>query len=66
MLVIQGRNDPRVIPMESEQVVKALRARKKPVDYMVFEDEGHDFAKFSNECLAYERILQFLDQHLKV
>ena len=36
-----------------------------PVEYVVFEDEGHGFRKKKNEEISQERILAFLDQHLK-
>ncbi len=42
MLVIQGKNDPRVVEQESSDLVEAMRAQGKDVDYLVFEDEGHD------------------------
>src|SRR5436190_12565716 len=42
LLVIQGRNDPRVVELESRELVDDLRALGKQVDYLVFEDEGHD------------------------
>ena len=41
-LVIQGANDPRVVEVESRDLVEELRAQGKEVEYLVFEDEGHD------------------------
>src|SRR5262249_52083652 len=41
MLIAQGANDPRVKQAESEQIVAAIRKAGKPVEYMVFKDEGH-------------------------
>ena len=40
MLIIQGANDPRVVKEESDQIVEALRAKGRDVEYLVFEDEG--------------------------
>jgi dipeptidyl aminopeptidase/acylaminoacyl peptidase len=60
LLVIQGANDPRVKKSESDQMVAALRNKGIPVEYIVFEDEGHGFSKKENERLAYEAISQFL------
>jgi dipeptidyl aminopeptidase/acylaminoacyl peptidase len=60
LLVIQGANDPRVKKSESDQMVEALRNKGIPVDYIVFEDEGHGFSKKENERLAYQAISQFL------
>src|SRR5262249_46312421 len=48
LLIGQGLNDPRVNVHESDQIVAALRARKLPVDYVVYTDEGHGFARPPN------------------
>ena len=66
MLMIQGRNDPRVVEKETADVVERLRSRGIPVDYLVFEDEGHDVIKFNNRVTCYNRITEFFTQHLKV
>jgi acetyl esterase/lipase len=65
MLMIQGRNDPRVVERETADVVERLRSRGVPVDYLVFEDEGHDVIKFKNRVTCYNRIMSFFTQHLK-
>jgi len=64
MLVIQGRNDPRVVEQESADVVESLRADGKDVDYLVFEDEGHDVLKLPNKVRCYEAIVDFFKAHL--
>ena len=64
LLVIQGRNDPRVVEQESHDLVDALRAEGKDVDYLVFEDEGHDVLKLPNKIHCYETIVQFFGAHL--
>jgi len=64
MLVVQGTNDPRVPKEESDQVVERLRARGVPVEYMVFEDEGHGFTKRANQDEAHTRIIAFLTEQL--
>ena len=64
MLVVQGTNDPRVPKEESDQVVERLRARGVPVEYMVFEDEGHGFTKRANSDAAHKRIVDFLTEQL--
>jgi dipeptidyl aminopeptidase/acylaminoacyl peptidase len=43
MLVVQGANDPRVLQVESDERVEALRRNKLPVEYLLFPDEGHGF-----------------------
>lgn len=65
LMVIQGANDPRVLKAESDDVVAAVKKNGVPVDYVVFEDEGHGFSKKKNQEVAYERVVAFLDQHLK-
>lgn len=65
LLVIQGRNDPRVAEPESRDVVERLRSAGKDVDYLVFEDEGHDVLKFPNKVRCYNAITAFFKQHLQ-
>jgi pimeloyl-ACP methyl ester carboxylesterase len=64
LLVIQGQNDPRVIERESRDVVEQLRAAGKQVDYLVFEDEGHDVLKYANRVTCYSAIAGFFKMHL--
>ena len=65
MLVVQGTNDPRVPQEESDQVVERLRARGVPVEYLIFEDEGHGFTKRANSDKAHTRIIEFLTEQLQ-
>lgn len=64
LLVIQGRNDPRVVEPESSDLVEALRGEGKDVDYLVFEDEGHDVLKLPNRVRCYDAITSFFSRHL--
>lgn len=64
LLVIQGKNDPRVIEQESQDVVEHLRERGKEVDYLMFPDEGHDVLKYENRVLCYSAITDFFKKHL--
>jgi len=64
LLVIQGRNDPRVIERESRDVVEQLRALGKEVEYLMFADEGHDVLKYENRVTCYNAITAFFRQHL--
>ncbi len=64
LLVIQGKNDPRVVEQESHDLVEGLRASGKDVDYLVFEDEGHDVLKLPNRVRCYEAIVGFFSEHL--
>jgi dipeptidyl aminopeptidase/acylaminoacyl peptidase len=65
LLVLQGANDPRVLKVESDEVVEAVKANGVPVEYVVFDDEGHGFRKKENQNRGYSAILTFLDQRLK-
>lgn len=65
MLVVQGANDPRVLQVESDEIVAAVRANGVPVEYVVFPDEGHGFRKKVNRITAAEAYLSFLDKYLK-
>jgi len=64
LLVIQGQNDPRVVEQESRDLVEELRALDKDVEYLVFEDEGHDVLKLANRVRCYDAILEFFSEHL--
>jgi len=65
IMVLQGANDPRVLQVESDEIVEAVKANDVPVEYMVFPDEGHGFIKKENEIKGYRQILAFLDKYLK-
>ncbi len=65
LIVLQGANDPRVLKVESDDVVAAVKKNNVPVEYVVFPDEGHGFVKKENEIKGYGQVLQFLDKHLK-
>jgi dipeptidyl aminopeptidase/acylaminoacyl peptidase len=64
LLVIQGRNDPRVVERESRDVVENLREKGKTVDFLVFENEGHDVLKYDNRVTCYNTITDFFKKHL--
>lgn len=64
MLIVQGANDVRVKQAESEQIVEALRSKGKPVEYIVFPDEGHGFAIPENRLKFYSSAESFLGKYL--
>ena len=49
LIVLQGANDPRVLKVESDEIVAAVKKNGVPVEYIVFDDEGHGFVKKENE-----------------
>ena len=65
LMVLQGANDPRVLQAESDDIVEAARANGTPVEYVIFEDEGHGFIKKENKLEGHSAILKFLDRYLK-
>ncbi|MCD6282695.1 S9 family peptidase [bacterium] len=64
LLIAQGANDSRVLQSESDQFVEALRARGVPVEYVVYENEGHGFYRPENRLDFYRRAEKFLAEHL--
>ncbi len=64
LLIAQGANDPRVKQAEAEQIVAALKAKGKTVEYLLFPDEGHGFAKPANRLKFYAAAEAFLAKHL--
>lgn len=65
LMVLQGAKDPRVLQVESDEIVAGVKKNGVPVEYVLFDDEGHGFVKKENQIEANSRILQFLDKHLK-
>lgn len=64
LLIAQGANDARAKQSESDQIVAALRAHGKTVDYLLFPDEGHGFAREENRRKFHAAAEQFLARHL--
>jgi dipeptidyl aminopeptidase/acylaminoacyl peptidase len=65
LMVMQGANDPRVIQPESDDIVEAVRANGVPVEYVLFDDEGHGFSKKENREEGWQAVLRFVDEHVK-
>jgi dipeptidyl aminopeptidase/acylaminoacyl peptidase len=64
LLVVQGAKDARVPQAESDVIVDSLRARGVPVEYIVAEDEGHDFKNPENLIAMYRAIERHFDTYL--
>lgn len=64
LLIAQGANDPRVKQAESEQIVEALKEKGIDHEYLLFEDEGHGFARPENRLKFYAAAEKFLARHL--
>ena len=65
VMVLQGANDPRVLQIESDEIVNAMKKNNIPVEYVLFPDEGHGFRKKENEIKGYGQILTFLNEYLR-
>jgi len=65
LMVLQGAQDPRVLQVESDEIVAGVKKNGVPVEYVLFEDEGHGFVKKENQIEAYGKIKDFLDKYLK-
>jgi dipeptidyl aminopeptidase/acylaminoacyl peptidase len=64
MLVVAGKNDPRVPVTESEQIVAALKKEQTPVWYIMAKDEGHGFQKKANQDYQFYATVEFLEEYL--
>jgi len=62
LLVVQGKNDPRVPWTESEQIVRKLQAQGTPVWYLLADNEGHGFARRENADFYLATVLRFLQE----
>ena len=65
IMVLQGANDPRVLQIESDEMVQAARDAGAHVEYLLFEDAGHGFVKKQQQIEGNEKILTFLNNYLK-
>jgi len=65
LFVYAGANDPRVPRAESDRVVKELRARRVPVEYMLAADEGHSISRRETQIAFFVRLAGFLERHAR-
>ena len=64
LLIGQGANDPRVTQLEADQIVEAMTAKKIPVTYVLYPDEGHGFSGEQNR-MSFNAVTEaFLAKHL--
>ena len=64
MMVVAGKNDPRVPVSESEQIVAALKQEGTPVWFLMGKDEGHGFRKKTNQDFQFYATVEFLKEYL--
>ena len=65
LIVFQGLNDVRVLPVESEEIAAGVKKNGVPVEYITYPNEGHGFAKKENQITTANKTLEFLDKYLK-
>ncbi|HEY1423127.1 MAG TPA: prolyl oligopeptidase family serine peptidase [Candidatus Acidoferrum sp.] len=64
MLVVAGKNDPRVPVSESQQIAEALKKQGTPVWFLIGKDEGHGFRKKTNQDFQFYATVEFLKEYL--
>jgi dipeptidyl aminopeptidase/acylaminoacyl peptidase len=64
-MVQHGANDTNVPVIEAEQIVKTLKERGVPVEYILFPDEGHGWRKIPNRIRSTVEEVTFFSEHLK-
>jgi len=64
LLLLAGGHDPRCPESETQQVVDAIKKRGGSVDYKIYDNEGHGFARVENQIDAYKRVADFLLAHV--
>jgi len=64
LLVVHGRNDPRVPYTEAEQIVQTVSSRGVPVWYLLADNEGHGFARKANVDFYFATVVRFLERVL--
>jgi dipeptidyl aminopeptidase/acylaminoacyl peptidase len=62
---MQGAHDPRVTLTDSTELVEHLHSIGKQVDFVAFENEGHDVTRHENKVRAYNAITDFFKEHLR-
>jgi dipeptidyl aminopeptidase/acylaminoacyl peptidase len=63
-IVLHGANDTNVPVVEAEQVVENLKKRNIPVEYILFQDEGHGWRKTSNKVMSTVSIVNWFKLYL--
>lgn len=64
LLVVQGKNDPRVKEIDTEKMISLLKEKGKDIEYILFPDEGHNILRPLNRDALFHRIEIFLAKHL--
>lgn len=65
LMIIHGKNDPRVPVGEAQQMYDAVIANGRIAELLIYDDEGHGISKLKNRLDAYPKIVSFLDKYVK-
>lgn len=65
LLLIHGKKDHIVVESESSQIYESMKKNNQEVTYIVFPNEGHQFAHFANKVMYLDQVERFLAHHLK-
>lgn len=65
VMIVHGRNDPRVPVSEAEQMNSAILNNGGISELYIYEDEGHGIAKQKNRFDLYPKMVKFLDKYVK-
>ena len=60
----RGANDPRVKQAEADQIAFSMADKGIPVEYVLYPDEGHGWARPPNRIDFNGRTELFLKEHL--
>jgi dipeptidyl aminopeptidase/acylaminoacyl peptidase len=63
LLILQGQDDPGVVPEQGESMYEAMRQAGKTVDYVAFIGEGHGFQHTGSLRDQFHRMIEFLTKH---
>ena len=64
LLIGHGKNDPRVKQAEADQIAFSMKEKDIAVEYVLYPDEGHGFARPDNRIDFNGRVELFLKKHL--
>jgi len=64
LFVVQGKNDPRVPYTEALQIVEQVKKQNVPIWFLMANDEGHGFAKKSNQDFLFYAQIKFMEKTL--
>jgi dipeptidyl aminopeptidase/acylaminoacyl peptidase len=65
VMVVHGKNDPRVPVTEAYAIIDNLKKRGVEAEALIFPDEGHGVRKKENRLTEYRKMTEFFEKYLK-